>query len=177
MSRKIFFHRVLNRGRRACPACFLCYFLHAAKSNNPFPLGNFLTSRKFAPVGAARRACKGVSRFCKPRISAPQWRFRTGRFAAFPGGRAARTFPVGNISPAFEKAEQNTGRRGAAPYLYTQSVCAACFASILRRTSRRLGVPGRDHFPAFEKAGQNTDSTPGVLFYGCPEFCGSCRTA
>ena len=27
----------LNRGRRACPACFLCYFLHAAKSNSPFP--------------------------------------------------------------------------------------------------------------------------------------------
>ena len=67
--------------------------------------------------------------------------------------------------------------RGAAPYLYTQSVCAACFASILRRLSRRLGVPGREHFPAFEKAGQNTDSTPGVLFYGCPAFCGSCRTA
>ena len=70
-----------------------------------------------------------------------------------------------------------SGRRGAAPYLYTQSVCAACFASILRRTSRLLGVPGREHFPAFEKAGQNTDSTPGVLFYGCPAFCGSCRTA
>ena len=51
--------------------CFLCYFLHAAKSNNPFPLGNFLTSRKFAPVGAARSACYEDSRFCKPRISAP----------------------------------------------------------------------------------------------------------
>ena len=32
----------LNRGRRACPACFLCYFLHAAKSNNPSSLaGSF----------------------------------------------------------------------------------------------------------------------------------------
>ena len=44
----------LNRGRRACPACFLCYFLHAAKSNIPSP-------------------SQGKSRFCKPRISAHRW--------------------------------------------------------------------------------------------------------
>ena len=49
MSRKIFFHRVLNRGRRACPACFLCYFLHAAKSNNPFPFRELPDKQKVCP--------------------------------------------------------------------------------------------------------------------------------
>ena len=75
----------LNRGRRACPACFLCYFLHVAKSNNPFPFrelsdkqkvcpyrggtlrvlfGSFCRSKKNKPV----LPCKEISRFCKPRI-------------------------------------------------------------------------------------------------------------
>ena len=64
------------------------------------------------------------------------------------------------------------GRRGAAPYLYTQSVCAACFASILRRLSRRLGVPGREHFPAFEKAGQNTQHPRHVAWSFCANMVG-----
>ena len=49
----------------------------------------------------------------------------------------------------------SSGRRGAAPYLYTQSVCAACFASILRRQSRSMAFPVGNISPAFEKAGQN----------------------
>ena len=34
-----------------------------------------------------------------------------------------------------------TGRRPDAPYLYTQSVCAACFASFIRRLCRRFVRP------------------------------------
>ena len=58
-----FFKSRIKHGRRTPPyrearcACFLCYFLHAAKSNIPSP-------------------SQGVSRFCKPRISSPKWRFR-----------------------------------------------------------------------------------------------------
>ena len=40
-------------------SCFLVLFAEAKRINS-FPFGNFLTSRKFAPVGAARCAC-----FCR----------------------------------------------------------------------------------------------------------------
>ena len=39
----------LNRGRRACPACFLCYFLHAAKSNNPSPFRELPDKQEVCP--------------------------------------------------------------------------------------------------------------------------------
>ena len=68
---------------------FCVTFCTPQKVTSRLPFGNFLTSRKFAPVGAARCACKGASRFCKPRISSHRRRFRTGRCTAFPGGKAA----------------------------------------------------------------------------------------
>ena len=39
----------LNRGRRACPACFLCYFLHAAKSNISSPFRELSIAWKARP--------------------------------------------------------------------------------------------------------------------------------
>ena len=50
--------------------CFLVLFAEAKRTQKRFPFGNFLTSRKFAPVGAT--PLQGVSRFRKPRISSPQ---------------------------------------------------------------------------------------------------------
>ena len=50
---------------------------------------------------------------------------------------------------AFVAARKSSGRRGAAPYLYMQSVYAACFLNILRRQSRLLGVPFRELFTCF----------------------------
>ena len=55
-------------------SCFLVLFAEA-KSNIPFPF-------------------RENSRFCKPRISAPQRRFRAGRFAAFAGASRRRPLPV-----------------------------------------------------------------------------------
>ena len=98
--------------------CFLCYFLHAAKSNNPFPFaGKF---RGFANLESAHR--------------------KDGFAQA-----ASRHLP---------------GRRGAAPYLYTQSVYAACFASILRRQSRSMAFPFGNISPTFKKVGQNKGHSP-----------------
>ena len=54
----------------------------------------------------------------------------------------------------------SSGRRGAAPYLYTQSVCAACFASILRRQSRSMAFPFGNISPTFKKVGQNKGHSP-----------------
>ena len=124
----------LNRGRRACPACFLCYFLHAAKSNSPFPFrelpdkqearpcwGSTLRvlllpfslkhgrlahirsqfslfrrspTHKNLPLASFCASEQGVPRFCKPRISSPQRRFRWSRFAAFPGASGRRPLLV-----------------------------------------------------------------------------------
>ena len=71
----------LNRGRRVEPRLLFGSFCRSKKNVKTSPL-------------------QGVSRFCKPRISVPQRRYRTGRFAAFPGGKAA--FPA--IMPKFCKA-------------------------------------------------------------------------
>ena len=107
----------LNRGRRACPACFLCYFLHAAKSNisspfrelsiawkarpcrgstlrvlllpfslkhgrlahirSQFSLFRRSPTHKNLPLATFCTSEQGASRFCKPRSSSPQRRFRT----------------------------------------------------------------------------------------------------
>ncbi len=61
----------LNRGRRVKPRLLFGSFCRSKKNVKTSPL-------------------QGVSRFCKPRISVPQRRYRTGRFAAFPGGKAAQ---------------------------------------------------------------------------------------
>ena len=61
-------------------------FRRSEKNVKTFPSGNFLTSRKFAPVGAARCACYEASRFCKPRSSAAS--------RHFPGRRGAAPYPV-----------------------------------------------------------------------------------
>ena len=71
---EISFDRALNRPRspevRKPLACFLCYFLHDAKSDNSFSL-------------------QRTSRFCEPRFSSPQWRLRTNKIKTFPK-RASR---------------------------------------------------------------------------------------
>ncbi len=61
----IFFDRALNRGRRTESRVLFGYFLHDAKSDNSFPL-------------------QRTSRFCKPRFSSSQWRFRTNKIKTFP---------------------------------------------------------------------------------------------
>ena len=159
----------MNRGRRACPACFLCYFLHAAKSNNPFPFRELSDKQKVCPCrGSTLRVLllpfslkhgrlahirsqfslfrrspthknlplaifctseQGVSRFCKPRFSAP--------LRGFTDGRAARSFPIGNIFPAFEKQDKTRGV-GAPPPTCTREACTnaprfACIGRLLRK--------------------------------------------
>ena len=57
---KKIFCRVLNRpseSRGSQPSGLLLVLFVEAKRINSFPLGNFLTSRKLAPVGTARCAC------------------------------------------------------------------------------------------------------------------------
>ena len=73
----------LNRGRRVKPRLLFGSFCRSKKNVKPFPFGNFPLHGKLAPVGAAYCACYEASRFCKPRSSSPQWRYRIGRFAAF----------------------------------------------------------------------------------------------
>ena len=64
------------------------------------PLATFCTSEQLL-FGSFCRSKKNKlvpfresSRFCKPRISAPQRRFRAGRFAAFAGASRRRPLPV-----------------------------------------------------------------------------------
>ena len=78
----------LNRGRRVKPRLLFGSFCRS-KKNKPvslsgafhcmesMPLSGQHAARAFAPL-------QGVSRFCKPRFSSPQRRYRTGRCAAFP---------------------------------------------------------------------------------------------
>ena len=62
----------LNRGRRTESRVLFGYFLHNAKSDNSFLL-------------------QEISRFCKPRISAPQLQLRTATIKTF--SRELRDFP------------------------------------------------------------------------------------
>jgi len=64
----------LNRGRR---------------TESRLLFGSFCRSKKNKLV-----PFREISRFCKPRISAPQRRFRAGRFAAFAGASRRRPLPV-----------------------------------------------------------------------------------
>ena len=78
------------------PSVFLRYFLHAAKSTNPFSLS-------------------GVPRFSKPRFSSPQWRLRTNKIKTFP----KRSFEVLQTSNQHTKPTLRTNpmKSFAAPRL------------------------------------------------------------
>ena len=112
----------LNRGRRACPACFLCYFLHAAKSNIPFPFRELSDKQKVCPCrGSTLRVLfYRLRRIC---LLLPQ---QACRFAAFHGASGCRALP----------AHAKCVRMCHASREY-----AACFASILRRKSRLTMPP------------------------------------
>ena len=69
---KITSGRALNRGRRTESRVLFGYFLHDAKSDNPFSL-------------------QRISRFCKPRTSTPQPQLRTATIKTFL--RELRGFP------------------------------------------------------------------------------------
>ena len=63
----------MNRGRRTESRVLFGYFLHDAKSDKPFPL-------------------QRTSRFCKPRISAPEQQLLTNKIKTVPF-REVRGFP------------------------------------------------------------------------------------
>jgi len=73
----------LNRGRRTKSRLLFGSFCRSKKNVKTSPLRELSIAWKHAPTGAARCACYEASRFCKPRSSSPQWRYRIGRFAAF----------------------------------------------------------------------------------------------
>ena len=119
MPRKIFFHRVLNRGRRtesrllfgsfcrskknvktspfrelsiawkACPCRggtlrvpllpFSLKHGRLAHIRSQFSLFRRSPTHKNLPLAIFCTSEQGVSRFCKPRISAHKWRYRTGQ--------------------------------------------------------------------------------------------------
>ena len=98
--------KTCHRQLFARPSVFLRYFLHAAKSTNPFPLREV---RGFPNLDSVRRSRgfartklkpfpKGDSWFCKPRISTHKKQIRTNpiksfcRSAAFPPPLAASFF-------------------------------------------------------------------------------------
>ena len=103
--------------------CFLCYFLHNAKSNIPSP-------------------CAGSFEVLQTSIQRTQ---------VAVSHKLIKSLPLRGIS---------SGRRGAAPYLYTQSVCAACFASILRRQSRSMAFPDGNISLLLKKQDKNTGCRP-----------------
>ena len=73
----------LNRGRRTKSRLLFGSFCRSKKNVKTSPLRELSIAWKACSVGAARCACYEASRFCKPRSSSPQWRYRIGRFAAF----------------------------------------------------------------------------------------------
>ena len=88
----------LNRGRRTESRVLFGYFLHDAKSDNPFPfreargsanLDSAYPNNSF-PLTKLNPFPKGDSRFCKPRISTQKWRLRTNKLKSF--RRPAATF-------------------------------------------------------------------------------------
>ena len=103
--------------------CFLCYFLHNAKSNIPSP--------------------------CAESFEVLQTSIQRTQVAV--SHKLIKSLPLRGIS---------SGRRGAAPYLYTQSVCAACFASILRRQSRSMAFPDGNIYLLLKKQDKNTGCRP-----------------
>ena len=84
--------------------CFLCYFLHNAKSNIPSPFRELSIAWKACP-------CRG----CTPRVQGSFEVLQTSiqRTQVAVSHKLIKSLPLRGIS---------SGRRGAAPYLYTQSV-------------------------------------------------------
>ena len=73
----------LNRGRRTKSRLLFGSFCRSKKNVKTSPFRELSIAWKACSVGAARCACYEASRFCKPRSSSQQWRYRIGRFAAF----------------------------------------------------------------------------------------------
>ena len=111
-------------------SCFLVLFAEA-KRINPSPFRELSIARKACP-------CRGSTLCVQGSFEVLQTSIQRTQVAV--SHKLIKSLPLRGIS---------SGRRGAAPYLYTQSVCAACFASILRRQSRLLGVPFRELFTCF----------------------------
>ena len=65
-----------------------------AHIRSQFSLFRRSPTHKNLPLAIFCTSEQGVPRFCKPRISAPQRRFRAGRFAAFAGVSRRRPLPV-----------------------------------------------------------------------------------
>ncbi len=90
--------KTCHRQLFARPSVLFGYFLHDAKSDNPFP-------------------SQGESRFCKPRFSSPQWRLRTSPIKSFcrhclletwsPCSRPFAILPVSAVSDAQKLATGN----------------------------------------------------------------------
>ena len=117
----IFSDRALNRGRRTESRVLFGYFLHNAKSDNPFPL-------------------QRTSRFCKPRISALKHQFRTNKIKSFlelsclletwsPCSRPFAILPVSAVSDAQKLATGN--------FLHVRAESCPFLGSILRVLFRR----------------------------------------
>ncbi len=85
----------LNRGRRTESRVLFGYFLHNAKSDNPFSLQRtsrfckprFSPPKQQLPTNKIKTFPKGASRFCKPRISAPKPKLRTNPIKSFAAPR------------------------------------------------------------------------------------------
>ena len=91
--------KTCHRQLFARPSVFLRYFLHAAKSTNPFPLREAprFCKPRFSPpqqqlsTDKIKTFPKEDSRFCKPRISAHRQQLCTSPIKSF--RRHRRTFP------------------------------------------------------------------------------------
>ena len=116
------------------PRVLFGYFLHDAKSDNPYSLS-------------------GASRFCKPRFSSPQWRLRTNKIKTFPK-RASRfckpRISAQNYKFALTKLKPFFPPFGGVPAGTAHSVCfcAAC-GGISRRQSRLYKLSFRKVFRGF----------------------------
>ena len=93
----------LNRGRRTESRLLFGSFCRS-KKNKTVPFRKLSDKQKVCP-------CRG-STLCVPLLPCRNFR----------GFANLKSAPLRGISLLFEKVGQNTGRRGAAPYLYTQSV-------------------------------------------------------
>ena len=105
----------LNRGRRTESRVLFGYFLHDAKSDNPFPL-------------------PGTPRFCKPRISTQNYKSALTKLNSsaasrlLPAASPPKTFPAGNVSILFVRHKK-----------YAKKAILPPAAAISRR-QRRLAV-------------------------------------
>ena len=182
ISRKNIIDRVLNRGRRACPACFLCYFLHAAKSNSPFPFRELPDKQEARPCWGSTlrvlllpfslkhgrlahiRSQFSLFRRSPTHKNLPLATFCTSEqllFGSFCRSKKNKLVPFRELPDKQEvcPCRGSTLRvQGSFEVLQTSKQLTAKAVSLepLRGISRRpsrLNVPFREHFPAFKKAG------------------------